>query len=121
MEVKSYQDLVVWQKSRALGKEIRKITRKLPKEEQYALADQMRRAADSIPSNIAEGHERGTTKEFINFLAIARGSNAELQTQMLLCVEYEYVFQDDVAVALGLTEEVMRMLHKLIQSLQRWR
>ena len=78
--VKSYQDLLVWQKAMELVTEIYRIAKLLPREELYALSDQMRRSAVSIPSNIAEGQARNSTKEFINFLSVAKGSNAELQT-----------------------------------------
>ena len=79
--VQSFQDLIVWQKATDLVIEVYNLVKELPKEEQYALSDQMRRAAVSIPSNIAEGQSRNSTKEFIQFLSVAKGSNAELQTQ----------------------------------------
>ena len=83
----SYKELFVWQKAMDLVAEIYRIVKLLPKEETYGLSDQMRRAAVSIPSNIAEGQARNTTREFINYLYTARGSNAELQTQCLICVK----------------------------------
>lgn len=79
--VQSIQDLIVWQKAMDLVIEVYNLVKELPKEEQYALSDQMIRAAVSIPSNIAEGQSRNSTKEFIQFLSVAKGSNAELQTQ----------------------------------------
>ena len=79
--VQSFQDLIIWQKAMDLVIEVYNLVKELPKEEQYALSDQMRRAAVSIPSNIAEGQSRNSTKEFIQFLSVAKGSNAELQTQ----------------------------------------
>ena len=78
--IRSYKDLVVWQRAMELVLETYTMTRMLPREESYALSDQMRRAAVSIPSNIAEGQARISTKEFVKHLSIARGSNAELQT-----------------------------------------
>ncbi len=93
------------------------IVRRLPNEEKYALSDQMRRAAVSIPSNIAEGQVRNSTKEFTNFLSIARGSNAELQTQFLVCVRLGYLTEKDVEKASGLSEEVGKMLQTIIQKL----
>ena len=77
---KRYKDLLVWQKSTDLVVEIYRVAKLLPKEELYALSNQMRRAAVSIPSNIAEGQARASQKEFVQFLSIAKGSNAELHT-----------------------------------------
>ena len=80
----SYQDLEVWKKSIDFVEQIYRLVKQLPKEETYALSDQMRRAAVSIPSNIAEGANRKTTKEYIQFLYIALGSTAELETQLII-------------------------------------
>ena len=82
MALRYYQDLVVWQRSMELVKEIYSLIKYLPKEELYGLSDQMRRAAVSIPSNIAEGQARYSNKDFIGFLYISRGSIAELETQL---------------------------------------
>ena len=84
MESKGYKQLIVWQKAMDLTVQIYRLVKLLPKEELYALSDQMRRAAVSIPSNIAEGQSRYSNKEFIQFLNIAKGSNAELFTQLLI-------------------------------------
>ena len=113
----SYKELIVWQKAMDLVEETYFVVKRLPKEELYALSDQMRRAAVSIPSNIAEGQVRNSTKEFVNFLSIARGSNAELQTQLLICVKLRYLKENDIAKALGLSEEVGKMLQTIIQKL----
>jgi len=86
MAVSNYRDLIVWQKAMDLTVEIYRIAKKLPKEELFSLSDQMRRAAVSIPSNIAEGNGRQTKGEFQHFLRIAKGSAAELETQLLICV-----------------------------------
>jgi four helix bundle protein len=95
MSVKSYEDWEVWQ----LGVEIAEITYRLtqnfPPEEIYGLRLRMRKASVSIPSNIAEGHERESTKEFLNFLSIARGSLGKLKTQYLLSVRLRYIKQED--------------------------
>ena len=80
MAFNSCEDLIVWQKAMDLTTEIYRLVKFLPREETYALSDQMRRAALSIPSNIAEGHGRNSNKEFANFLSIARGSLTELRT-----------------------------------------
>jgi four helix bundle protein len=87
----SYKELIVWKKAFALTLEIYKATRNFPKEEQYVLISQMRRSAISIPSNIAEGANRRTTKEYIQFLQVAYGSAAELETQLLLAKELNYL------------------------------
>ena len=77
----------------------------------------MRRAAISIPSNIAEGQVRNSSKEFVNFLSNARGSNAELQTQFLVCRKLGYLTKDDAEKAMGLSQEVGKMLLTIIQKL----
>ena len=106
----SYQDLQVWQKSMDLVVEIYKIVKLLPKEETYALSDQMRRAAVSIPSNIAEGQQRQTTKEFKYFLSIAKSSCSELTTQLLICQRINYLTNSQAQYALSLADEIGRML-----------
>ena len=113
----SYRKLVVWQKAMDLVAEVYQVIKLLPKEEMYALSNQMKRAAVSIPSNIAEGQARNSPKEFIQFLSIAKGSNAELHTQCLLCIKLQYVTEEAVSKALSLTDEVGRMLNTLIQKL----
>ena len=113
----SFKDLVVWQKAMDLVEETYRIAKRLPREELYALSDQMRRAAVSIPSNIAEGQVRNSTKEYVQFLSVARGSNAELHTQLLVCVRLKYVLKDEIFKAIGLSEEVGKMLLTIIQKL----
>jgi len=112
-----YEDLIVWQKAMELVVEVYKIVKLLPNEEMYALSDQMRRAAISIPSNIAEGQERNSTKDFIRFLNIAKGSKGELETHLLLCVRLQYLAQPQIEAAHGLLVEIGKMLNALIQSL----
>ena len=113
----SYKELIVWQRAMELTKEIYRIVRLLPREERYVLSEQMRRAAVSVPSNIAEGQSRNSKKDFINFLSIAKGSNAELETQCILCVELGYVQQEQIDKALHLTQEIGRMLTALKKAL----
>ena len=112
-----YQDLIVWQKAMDLVDEVYRLARLLPREEMFSLSDQMRRAAVSIPSNIAEGQSRNSTKEFVNFLSIARGSNSELTTQLMICVRLKYLTQFQVEPVLNLSDEVGRMLTGLIGKL----
>ena len=117
MGLQKYEDLIVWQKAMDLVVEIYGLAKLLPTEEIHALSNQMRRAAVSIPSNIAEGQERNTTKEFINHLYIAKGSKGELETQLLICVRLQYLMQPQIAKALNLLSEIGKMLNALIQSL----
>ena len=117
MVVKSYQDLIVWQKAMNVATMIYSLVKKLPKEELFALSDQMRRAAVSIPSNIAEGQARNSTREFLQFLAIARGSKAELETQLLLCVQVNYLAPTDISEVMEQLQEVGKMLHALTKTL----
>src|SRR5574344_2191810 len=116
MAVQNYQELIVWQKAMEMTKQIYLVVKKLPKEELYALSDQMRRAAISIPSNIAEGQARNSTKEFLQFLAIATGSKAELETQLLLCVKVGYLADTDISEAMQMLQEVSKMLNALSKS-----
>jgi four helix bundle protein len=118
MEKSSYQGLLVWQKSMDLTAAIYNLTKKLPKEELYSLRDQMRRAAVSIPSNIAEGHDRNTNKEFIHFLTISRGSKSELETQLLICIKVGYLNEIEILEALKLSTEIGKMLTSLIKKLK---
>jgi four helix bundle protein len=90
----------------------------LPKEEMYSLSDQMRRAAVSIPSNIAEGQDRNSTKEFLSFLYIARGSRAELETQLLICLKVGYFADTDITAATKSLKEIGKMLTALISKLK---
>ncbi len=119
MSVYNYRDLIVWQKAMKLAKEIYIVSAKLPKEEIYGLANQMKRAAISIPSNIAEGQCRNSTKEFLYFLSIARGSKSELETQLLLCEELGFLSPDDTEKSLLLLDEVGKMIYSIINKLSR--
>ena len=116
MKIQHYRELIVWQKAMQLVKEIYALTKKLPKEELYGLSNQMQRAAVSIPSNIAEGQARGGAKEFAQFLKIASGSKAELQTQLLICIDIGYLKEPDINNAMNLSEEVGKMLYSLMKS-----
>ena len=118
MEKVTYQGLLVWQKAMDLTVAIYKLVKNLPKEEMYALSEQMRRAAVSIPSNIAEGRDRNTNKEFIQFLNISRGSKSELETQLLICLKVGYLKETDISEAMILLTEVGKMLTTLISKLK---
>jgi len=112
-----YKNLDVWGKSIALVLEAYKITNNFPKEERYALADQIKRAAVSIPSNIAEGASRNTRKEFIQFLYIALGSAAELETQVIIAEKLGYT--ENQEKLLSEITIIRKMLNALITSLKR--
>lgn len=110
-----YKKLIVWQKSKSLAIEVYTITKFFPKEEQFGLISQMRRAAISIPSNIAEGSKRKTRKDFCNFLSIAHGSAAELETQIEIAKEiYPSIEFDQSEETLY---EITKMLPALCNSL----
>lgn len=101
MEFRSYRDLKVWQLGMGLTKDVYRLLDKWPSVEKYGLCEQARRAVVSVPANIAEGHGRQTTKEFLRFLAIARGSLAELETYLLLCVELGYRKVEEIDVVMN--------------------
>ena len=109
-----YQDLIVWQKAMELVEKTYALTKILPREEIYGIDNQMRRAAVSIPSNIAEGKERNSDKEFAHLLSIARGSKAELETQFLICVKLGYYTKEQVDNVLELCADIGKMLSTLI-------
>ena len=117
-ELKGYRRLIVWERAMELVVEVYRLTRSLPKEELYALTDQIRRSVVSIPSNISEGNGRGTNKEYVRFLSIARGSHYELETQLLICVRLGYLTEDDIDKAMSLCDEIGRMLNALITRLE---
>ena len=119
MTVQNYKELIVWQKAMDLVVEVYRLTKAFPKEELYGLTSQVRRAVVSIPSNIAEGQGRKGTKEFLNFLSIARGSLMEVETQILLAERLSYLAPTESTKALSLMEEVSRMLSGLRASLER--
>jgi four helix bundle protein len=114
---KSYRDLEVWQKAMDLVVECYRITNKFPRSELYGLTSQLRRAAVSVPSNIAEGRERQHTKEFVQHLAIAYGSLAELETHLQIAQRLNYLDSSQVRRVLEKTSEVGRMLNGLRRSL----
>ncbi len=116
--IKSYKELIVWQKAMDLVTEVYKVTEGFPKSELYGLTSQMRRAAVSIPSNIAEGRRRGSRKEFKQFLLNAYGSGAELETQMEIAKKLLFGGKPDYNKIDSLLDEVMRMLNSIIIKLQ---
>lgn len=115
----SYKELTVWQKSKDLVKEVYRLVKLLPKEETYALSDQMRRAVISIPSNIAEGWGRSGDKDYPRFLSVALGSNFELETQLIICGELGLIPENELEQAQQLTDEISKMLNALISKLKK--
>ena len=117
MAVANYRNLVLWQRAMELAEVVYRLTRGFPDAERFALTSQVRRAAVSVPSNIAEGHGRGTPKALVSFVRIANGSLKELETQLLLAERFGYVSRQDLESALALADEVGRMLTGLRRSL----
>ena len=116
--IRDYRDLLAWQKTRALVKSVYAITRGFPKEELFGLTQQMRKAAVSAPSNIAEGYGRGSRKDYTRFLQIARGSLYEVQTQLLLAQDLGYLKDGQVAPVEQEIIQCCRLLHGLLRSLE---
>ena len=100
-----------------LAETVYALASRLPREETYGLISQLQRAAVSVPSNIAEGHARESTREYLRYLLIARGSLAELETQLLLCQRLQLLGAPDVEKALGASDEIGKMLRGLQRSL----
>ena len=117
MAIQNYRELIAWQKAMDLVEVIYRESRSFPKEEIYALTSQMRRAAVSVPSNIAEGQGRGSTAEFIRFLRIAHGSLRELETQVLIAQRLSYISPQNADEIASLAGEVGRLINGLIRSL----
>ncbi len=119
MAVRCYQDLIVWQQGVDLVTDVYRLTQKFPKEEIYGLPSQIRRAAVSIPSNIAEGQGRLSRGEFKQFLGHARGSVFELESQVLIARNLNYLAPEDAGFLLGRIDELGRVLNGLLKSLGR--
>ena len=116
--VRSHKELIVWQKAMDLVLAIYRLTDKFPQREIYALTSQMRRAAVSIPSNIAEGRSRNSRKDFTHFLRMAYGSVSELETQLLISGRLSLTDAKEYALSESLLSEVSRMLHAMIKKLE---
>jgi four helix bundle protein len=116
--IKSYRELIVWQRSLDLVEAVYRLTQVLPASERFGLAGQLRRAAVSIPSNIAEGQSRNSTGEFLQALGVARGSLAEVETQLLIMGRLGYLAEEPLQVVLAECAEIGRMLNGLTRSLR---
>jgi four helix bundle protein len=115
--MQGYRDLKVWQLGIDISLTVYRLTDEFPQREMYGLTSQLRRAAVSIPSNIAEGHTRGQTKDFVRFLSISRGSVAELETQLIIAERLDYVQRDQLKHLRDMLNEESRMLAGLRRSL----
>lgn len=112
----SYKDLIVWKKSILLVKEIYKLTNTFPKTEQFGLTSQIRRVVVSIPSNIAEGHGRKSTKDRVKFLSISFGSALEVETQLYIAKDLFKLNKENLKIAEDLLEEVLKMLNVMTKK-----
>jgi len=116
--MKDYKELQVWQKAVALVTEVYVMTRGFPADERFGLTAQIRRAVTSVPANTAEGWGRGTTKEYVQFLIVARGSLLELETHLIVSRNLGYLKQPDLETAQRNVGQIGKMLNSLIQSLR---
>lgn len=116
-KINDYKDLLVWKKAMNIVVSVYDMTKQLPKDEVYGISNQMRRAAISIPSNIAEGYGRQTPKSYVQFLTIARGSAYELETQLLLCQKIHKLSSETIKGILITISEIKKMLTALINRL----
>ncbi len=116
--IKSYKELIVWQKSILLVKEIFLLTNKFPKSELYGIISQMRRAAIAIPSNIAEGYGRKSSKEYAQFYSISYGSALELETQLIIAKDLNFADDKGFEKANQLLDEVLRMLNSMTSKMK---
>lgn len=117
MSVQNYRQLVAWQKAMDLAEAVHVVTRAFPRDELFGLTSQLRRATVAVPSNMAEGQGRGTTKDFLHFLRIATGSLQESETQLLLARRFDYLSSPELDRLLALSDEVVRITNGLIRSL----
>jgi len=118
MSIQHYRELIVWQKAMRLAKLCYHVTKVFPKAELFGMTSQIRRAAASIPANIAEGHGRAHTREYLNHLSIARGSLAELETHLILSQDVGLLEEVALRDCLALADDISRMLSALRRSLE---
>jgi four helix bundle protein len=119
MSVRCYKDLVAWQRGVDLAALVYQATEQFPSQERFGLTNQMRRAAVSVPSNIAEGQGRGSTRDFLNFLGIARGSLQELETQILIAGRLKFLSESAVDELSRSAAEVSRIIGGLRNALSK--
>jgi four helix bundle protein len=114
----SFRDLRVWQRAVDLSVAVYDLTDRFPRKEVFGISNQLRRASVSVSSNIAEGYGRGTTRDYVHFLSIARGSNSEVQTQLVIARRLHFGVEQDLDKAEALSHEVGKMLNALMKSLR---
>jgi four helix bundle protein len=119
-KIESYKDLLVWQKGIELVGDVYLITKKLPKEETYGLTSQIRRAAVSVPANIAEGWGRNSTKNYVQFIRIACGSLYELETLLIIAGNQNFFEEANLTELKRKIEELSKMMNRLLQSLEKY-
>jgi four helix bundle protein len=116
--IRTHRDLIVWQKAMRLTVETYELCQRFPRSEVYGLTSQLQRAVTSVPMNIAEGHGRGTRKDYAQFLSIARGSLMEVDTGIELAIRLRYITQSEAEPALSLLDEVLRMINSIRAKLR---
>ena len=116
--MRNYKELQVWQKTKNFAVTLYRVTEKFPRTEQFGLMSQIRRAATSVPANIAEGWGRQCTKEYIHFLTVARGSLMELETHLVIAGDLAYLNPDQLRDSQHEVEGIGQLLNRLIQALQ---
>lgn len=116
--IKAFEELIIWQEARKFTNNIYRVTKKFPKEELYGLTSQMRRAAVSVMSNIAEGFDRRTTKEFISFLIIARASVSEVQNDLYISLDLDYINTEDFKIYYNHAQKIAKLINGLITYLK---
>jgi four helix bundle protein len=119
MATSNYKQLRVWQNGMELVRRVYGLTRSFPKHELFGLSSQVQRAAVSVPANIAEGHTRGTTKEFLRYVTMAHGSLAELETMFLVAQDLQYIEAEGLSQLTGLCDATGRMLGSLRRALKK--
>lgn len=117
--IRSFRDLLAWQKAVELCRVVYVASRRFPDDERYGLTSQIRRSAVSIPSNIAEGYGRRSRGDYVRFLDVSLGSLCELETQLILAVRLDFVDGDTVAPCMSLVRDVDRILNALIRALRK--
>ena len=113
---RSHRDPIAWQRAMGLAQKVYELARRLPDYEMYAVTSQVRRAAVSIPSNVAEGYGRATARDLANFLSIAKGSLMELDTLLQLCLRFGYLGEDDLRGAMQDVADVRKLLNAFRRS-----
>ncbi len=117
--IRTFRDLIAWQKAFGLGKRVYAVTEAFPERERFGLTVQLRRGAVSVASNIAEGYGRGSTADYVRFLKVARGALYELDTQLMFAVEFAYCGSESYAGVKDELDECERVLAGLIRSMER--